>query len=103
MLAGAGVPLIEDDIYGELPFANERPKACKAFDRDGRVLLCSSFSKTLAPGYRVGDQHRARTAVLGKRAVLELHAAELRRAGVRPRARRAEAPRKDAAALTGRR
>jgi DNA-binding transcriptional MocR family regulator len=54
MLADAGVPLIEDDIYGELPFANERLKACKAFDRDGLVLLCSSFSKTLAPGYRVG-------------------------------------------------
>jgi DNA-binding transcriptional MocR family regulator len=54
MLAGAGVPLIEDDVYGELYFDRTRPRAVKAFDADGNVLLCSSFSKTLAPGYRVG-------------------------------------------------
>jgi DNA-binding transcriptional MocR family regulator len=54
LLAARGVPLIEDDIYGELGFAAQRPKTCKAFDVDGNVLLCSSFSKTLAPGYRVG-------------------------------------------------
>ncbi|HXV75750.1 MAG TPA: PLP-dependent aminotransferase family protein [Candidatus Polarisedimenticolaceae bacterium] len=54
MLADAGVPLIEDDVYGELPYEGARPQACKAFDRAGGVLLCSSFSKTIAPGYRVG-------------------------------------------------
>jgi DNA-binding transcriptional MocR family regulator len=54
MLADADVPLIEDDVYGELPHDGPRPKACKAYDRDGGVLLCSSFSKTIAPGYRVG-------------------------------------------------
>ncbi len=54
LLARHGVPLIEDDIYGELAFSGARPSAAKAFDRDGLVLLCSSFSKTLAPGYRVG-------------------------------------------------
>jgi len=54
MLAGRNIPLIEDDIYGELAFAPERPKVAKAFDRGGQVLLCSSFCKTLAPGYRVG-------------------------------------------------
>jgi DNA-binding transcriptional MocR family regulator len=48
------VPLIEDDIYGDLSFQDERPIVAKAFDRSGNVLLCSSFSKTLAPGYRVG-------------------------------------------------
>lgn len=48
------IPLIEDDIYGELYFGPARPKTCKAFDQDGLVLLCSSFSKHLAPGYRVG-------------------------------------------------
>jgi DNA-binding transcriptional MocR family regulator len=48
------VPLIEDDIYGELHFGPTRPKTCKAFDHEGLVLLCSSFSKQLAPGYRVG-------------------------------------------------
>lgn len=48
------IPLIEDDIYGDLFFGPERPRTCKAFDTGGRVLLCGSFSKTLAPGYRVG-------------------------------------------------
>lgn len=49
-----GVPLIEDDLYGDLFFDGTRPKVVKAFDRKGLVLFCSSFSKTLAPGYRVG-------------------------------------------------
>ncbi|MBD2767290.1 PLP-dependent aminotransferase family protein [Hymenobacter sp. BT664] len=48
------IPLIEDDVYGELYFGPARPRACKAYDRDGWVLLCASFSKQLAPGYRVG-------------------------------------------------
>jgi DNA-binding transcriptional MocR family regulator len=48
------VPLIEDDVYGDLHFGPDRPRTLKSFDRDGWVLLCSSFSKTLAPGYRVG-------------------------------------------------
>lgn len=47
-------PLIEDDIYGDLYFGNQRPKTCKTYDGSGIVLLCNSFSKTLAPGYRVG-------------------------------------------------
>jgi DNA-binding transcriptional MocR family regulator len=54
MLAERDVPLIEDDIYGDLFFGQERPRPCKAFDTEGRVLLCGSFSKNLAPGYRVG-------------------------------------------------
>ncbi|HET8789916.1 MAG TPA: PLP-dependent aminotransferase family protein [Modicisalibacter sp.] len=48
------VAIIEDDIYGDLAFTTPRPKSLKAFDDDGRVLLCSSFSKTLTPGLRVG-------------------------------------------------
>ncbi len=48
------VPLIEDDLYGDLYFEPPRPKSLKAYDRDGNVLQCSSFSKTLAPGYRIG-------------------------------------------------
>ena len=48
------VPLIEDDIYGDLSYSNERPSVAKSFDKTGNVLLCSSFSKTVAPGYRVG-------------------------------------------------
>lgn len=54
VLAKADVPLVEDDTYGDLPFADRRPPAIKSFDTEGRVLLLSSFSKTLAPGYRVG-------------------------------------------------
>ena len=46
--------LIEDDIYAELGYANKRPLAIKSFDTEGRVLLCSSISKTLDPGMRVG-------------------------------------------------
>lgn len=48
------VPLIEDDIYGELYFGKARPGTCKQFDEDGLVLYCSSFSKTLVAGYRIG-------------------------------------------------
>lgn len=54
LLAKHEVPLIEDDIYGDLYFGTQRPKCCKSFDTDGNVLWCSSISKTLAPGYRVG-------------------------------------------------
>jgi len=54
LLSAAGVPLLEDDVYGELYFDRARPRAVKAFDRNGMVLLCSSFTKTLAPGYRIG-------------------------------------------------
>jgi DNA-binding transcriptional MocR family regulator len=48
------VPIIEDDVYGDLAYNYPRPRTIKSFDEDGRVLLCSSFSKTLAPGLRVG-------------------------------------------------
>jgi DNA-binding transcriptional MocR family regulator len=54
MLAKREIPLIEDDIYGELYFGKTRPKTCKTFDRKGLVLHCASFSKSLAPGYRIG-------------------------------------------------
>lgn len=48
------VPLIEDDVYGELYFGSKRPMPAKAYDTKGLVMHCSSFSKSLAPGYRVG-------------------------------------------------
>ncbi len=48
------VPLIEDDIYGELYFGQHRPRTCKYYDTKGWVMHCSSFSKSLAPGYRIG-------------------------------------------------
>jgi DNA-binding transcriptional MocR family regulator len=48
------IPLIEDDIYGELYFGKHRPKTCKLYDTKGLVMHCSSLSKSLAPGYRIG-------------------------------------------------
>ncbi|ANB18864.1 PLP-dependent aminotransferase family protein [Dokdonella koreensis] len=54
LVARHGVPLIEDLVYAELQFADPPEPAVKAFDRDGWVLACSGFSKTLAPDYRVG-------------------------------------------------
>jgi DNA-binding transcriptional MocR family regulator len=54
MLSAREIPLIEDDTYGDLSFAPARPRTCKSFDTSGNVLLCSSFSKTLGPGLRVG-------------------------------------------------
>jgi DNA-binding transcriptional MocR family regulator len=54
LLARHGVPLIEDDVYGELHYSPQRPMPAKAFDTQGLVMHCSSFSKSLAPGYRVG-------------------------------------------------
>src|SRR5882724_8229553 len=54
LLADFDLPVIEDDVYGDLHFGERRPKPLKAWDTDGRVLLCSSFGKTLAPSLRVG-------------------------------------------------
>lgn len=54
LLARYDIPLIEDDVYGDLVFDGTRPRPAYAFDREGRVLLCGSVSKTLAPGLRVG-------------------------------------------------
>jgi len=54
LLTRHGVALIEDDVYGELYFDETRPRPAKAFDTEGIVMHCASFSKTLAPGYRVG-------------------------------------------------
>lgn len=48
------IPLIEDDIYGELYFGKNRPRTCKSYDTKGLVMHCSSFSKSLIPGYRIG-------------------------------------------------
>lgn len=48
------VILIEDDVYSELYFSANKPTSLKAFDEQERVLHCSSFSKSLCPGYRLG-------------------------------------------------
>lgn len=48
------VPLVEDDIYGDLPFNGRRPSPVKRWDTQGLVYYCSSSSKTLSAGMRVG-------------------------------------------------
>ncbi len=48
------IPLIEDDICGEMYYEGNRPSLMKSFDQKDLVLTCSSFSKTLAPGLRIG-------------------------------------------------
>ncbi|HSX59008.1 MAG TPA: PLP-dependent aminotransferase family protein [Tahibacter sp.] len=70
LLARHAVPLIEDDVYGELYFGSQRPRPAKAYDEAGLVLHCSSFSKCLAPGYRVGWIAAGREAQRIQRLVL---------------------------------
>ncbi|HRO71949.1 MAG TPA: PLP-dependent aminotransferase family protein, partial [Chitinophagaceae bacterium] len=54
IIAKHNIPLIEDDIYGELYFGKNRPRTCKYYDTKGLVMHCSSLTKSLAPGYRIG-------------------------------------------------
>jgi DNA-binding transcriptional MocR family regulator len=55
LLARHRVPLIEDDINGDIYFGSERPVPFMALDRNANAIIyCSSFSKTIAPGYRIG-------------------------------------------------
>lgn len=51
------VYLIEDDVYEELYFGQQRPISVKHFDHGNWVLHCSSFSKTLGASFRVGWVH----------------------------------------------
>jgi DNA-binding transcriptional MocR family regulator len=54
LLCEYDLPAIEDDVYADTHSGDFRPKPLKAWDRDGRVMLCSSFGKTLAPAFRIG-------------------------------------------------
>lgn len=56
------VPVIEDALYAELQYTTPLQPAVKAFDRDGWVILCASYTKTLAPGFRVGYMEAGRFA-----------------------------------------
>ena len=100
LLAERNVPLIEDDIYGDLCFEGGRPWPIKAYDASGNTMLCSSFSKTISPALRLGFVAAGRhlpevlqiktltsgvTGALQQAAVAEFlegggHARELRRA-----------------------
>src|SRR5574341_911305 len=91
LLAAKNVPLIEDHIYAELQFDGPPPRPAKAFDRAGNVMLCSSFSKTLCPGLKVGwiepGKWRDRIRLLkfmssgGQNELVELAVAELLESG----------------------
>ncbi|MEQ6292602.1 PLP-dependent aminotransferase family protein [Vogesella sp. GCM10023246] len=49
-----GITIVEDDVFGDLYYGNERPTPIKAWDRDGEVIYCSSFTKSYAPSFRLG-------------------------------------------------
>lgn len=72
LLRRHAVPLIEDDIYGDIYFGAERPRPFMALAPDADIIYCSSFSKTVAPGYRVGWIATARHM----RAVLDVKLAQ---------------------------
>lgn len=55
LLARHDIPLIENDVYGELYFGEKRPLVCKSFDKKGLVMLISAFSKDISPGLRTGS------------------------------------------------
>ncbi|RCS21330.1 PLP-dependent aminotransferase family protein [Phyllobacterium salinisoli] len=54
LLGRFNTPLIEDDVYGDLDTGDARPKPFISLSSATEVIYCSSFSKSLAPGYRVG-------------------------------------------------
>lgn len=54
LLAVHNIPLIENDVSGEIYFTDKRPQVAKAYDKQGLVMLCSSFSKDISPALRVG-------------------------------------------------
>jgi DNA-binding transcriptional MocR family regulator len=49
-----GIPIIENGVYNELYFGNTHPSTLKSYDRNGLVLHCTSFSKSLTAAYRIG-------------------------------------------------
>lgn len=49
-----GMTIIEDDVFGDLYFGNHRPTPLKAWDQHGDVIYCASFTKSLAPSFRLG-------------------------------------------------
>jgi DNA-binding transcriptional MocR family regulator len=54
LLTRYDIPLIDNDVSGEIHFTEKRPHVTKAFDKKGLVMLCSSFSKDISPSLRVG-------------------------------------------------
>lgn len=78
------VPILEDDPYGELRFRGEQMPPLAAFDKEGWVINLGTFSKTLAPGLRIGWVHGPRELVrqltIAKQSA-DLHTATLAQRG----------------------
>lgn len=92
LAAERGFTLVETDIYGETYFGEERPPVLKSFDTQDDVILCSAFSKTVAPGYRVGwmapgrhfktaQSHKFHTSIAGSMLQQEVLAEFIRDGG----------------------
>lgn len=92
LAADRGFTLIETDIYGETYFGDERPPVLKSFDTRDEVILCSAFTKTVAPGYRVGwmapgkhfktaQSHKFHTSITGSMLQQEVLAEFIRDGG----------------------
>jgi len=80
------IAVIEDAVYNELVFHDEMRRTVKSFDSSGHVMLCDSFTKTVAPGLRLGWVEAGRWTEALRRlknvqgaqtAVLELAVADL--------------------------
>lgn len=74
------IPILEDNPYGELRFRGEAPQPLAALDDEGVVIHLGTFSKTLAPGLRLGwltgPQELVRAATIAKQAA-DLHSSSL--------------------------
>ena len=87
MAAQHDLPVIEDAIYADLAEGDAMRRTLKSYDSTGHVMLCHSFSKTLAPGLRLGWleggrwteqlRHIKEMQAGGQSAVLELALADL--------------------------
>ncbi len=87
MVAARGIPLIEDVLYNDLAESDDARRAVRSHDDSGHVIVCGSFSKTVAPGLRLGWVEGARWAPQlarlrmtnhgGQTAVVELAMADL--------------------------
>ena len=56
------IPVIDDNPYGEIRFEGEHLSSLKSLGKDG-VITLKTFSKTIAPGFRIGWMHGPKTII----------------------------------------